>query len=638
MFEYIISFIAPLAYFLFLTATLVQITKRSFGKCLPIGMMLSAFLLFFSQLVFNTFWVGFVIGILFAAAAIPLLMIKRKKWSEFRKSYFTIGFVVFLIIYIGIYVYDLCTGFHAWDEFMHWGMMVKEMTRLDHFYSVDASNLMVHKDYPPIIQLFELFWTKLCGGFSEACVNRALHTFELSLIIPFVAEKILSKKDCLKNVLAGVFGVFSFVLVILLFDITGIINTVYLDYAMALLVVYMLMVIFVSKKITWFEIFTIALSGSFLLLLKQMGLPLYFMVLCFLIGILWLRKGDTVKNWLKSIGYKKIIISVVALIIPLLLWFIWGKLVNGTAQQFELSNISVKEFAKVLIGHGAPWQTETVNNFTTALAQVDISSSYIEISYLQSIVLFIGLMWLVYKIFKGKIEKKEMSLLTVIVVVGSIGYAVAMLMLYTLSFTEIEAPKLASYHRYMDTFAMIMMCLVVFIIVWHSITSGKRGVVYATMIILCLLVSPEAYGLISPNIHRADAPSSAEIDAKKISEIVPEDGKVYLLAQESEIGGGYNFFVQYYGTPIKFSWKSWDPGWDASDDVDAEKYYREVALPEVEKYDYMLVVEATEKFSKKYCEELKICPIKEGDLYKVVLNDDGSFNKYEFVKNIRGEG
>ena len=36
MLDYVISFVAPLAYFLFFNATLVQLTRKSFGKCLPI--------------------------------------------------------------------------------------------------------------------------------------------------------------------------------------------------------------------------------------------------------------------------------------------------------------------------------------------------------------------------------------------------------------------------------------------------------------------------------------------------------------------------------------------------------------------------------------------------------------------------
>lgn len=292
MINYIVSFIVPLAYFLLLTATLVFVTKRSFGKCLPIGMMLSAFLLFFSQLIFNTFTVGFVLGILFALASIVLGLLQRKKWAEFKKSYFTSGMIVFLVIYILVYIYDLNRGFAVWDELSHWGMMVKEMFRLDAFYSADASNLVAHRDYPPIMQLFELFWTKLCGSFGENFVERALHTFELSLFIPFVAEKVAEKKNFWKSVLVGLAAVFAVALTIILFDGHGVFHTIYADYVMAMIVVYLLLTIFVSDKITWFEIASLAFGGGFLLLLKQMGLPLYVMIICGLVGIICLRKKE----------------------------------------------------------------------------------------------------------------------------------------------------------------------------------------------------------------------------------------------------------------------------------------------------------------------------------------------------------
>ena len=115
------------------------ISKRSFGKCIPITLFLTAFSLYISQFLFHTFHIGFFINLLFPVAFILLLFIKYKKkeLTEFKRLFFSNGFYSFIIIYIFIYIFDFYRVFTKWDEFSHWGVMVKEMIRLDKFYSVN---------------------------------------------------------------------------------------------------------------------------------------------------------------------------------------------------------------------------------------------------------------------------------------------------------------------------------------------------------------------------------------------------------------------------------------------------------------------------------------------------------------------
>ena len=101
---------------------------------------------------------------------------------------------------------------------------------------------------------------------------------------------------------------------------------------------------------------------------------------------------------------------------------------------------------------------------------------------------------------------------------------------------------------------------------------------------------------------------------------------------------GLRFFVQYYGNPIRFNWRNWEHEsereWPVDEDTDTNKYYTEVALPDIVKFDYLLVAETEKDFEKKYCNKLKICPLEVGNIYKVILNDDGSFNRFDYVDNI----
>ena len=92
------SFIIPLLYFLLLTGFFVFVFKKSFGKCIPISFFFTALSYFFSQVLFKTFKVGFLVNILLVLLFSILLIIKRndkKALKEFKENYFSLGFKVF---------------------------------------------------------------------------------------------------------------------------------------------------------------------------------------------------------------------------------------------------------------------------------------------------------------------------------------------------------------------------------------------------------------------------------------------------------------------------------------------------------------------------------------------------------------
>ena len=81
---------------------------------------------------------------------------------------FSIGLISFISIYVLYIILDYKRRFTTFDEWYHWGMMVKESLRLDKFYSVAESNLHIHKDYPPFISILEVIFCKFSGGYSES--------------------------------------------------------------------------------------------------------------------------------------------------------------------------------------------------------------------------------------------------------------------------------------------------------------------------------------------------------------------------------------------------------------------------------------------------------------------------------------
>src|SRR5574344_458490 len=134
--------IIPLLYFLLFNGTLTVVFKKKFGECLPLTLVITTLIMFISQLLFKTFNVGFYLNI-FVAVLFPILLgyfkFIAKKKLELKENYFTKGFFIFVLLYLFVMILDFNRTFSQWDELSHWGVMVKEMFRLDKFYSVDAS-------------------------------------------------------------------------------------------------------------------------------------------------------------------------------------------------------------------------------------------------------------------------------------------------------------------------------------------------------------------------------------------------------------------------------------------------------------------------------------------------------------------
>lgn len=616
MIEQIVSFALPLLYLLGSTASLVFLTKRSFGKCLPLAMMGSAFLLFFSQLLFGTFDVGFVVGVVFATASLGLGMWKRKEWGEYKRMLFTSGLVAFLVIYVLVFIYDLARGFAVWDEFSHWGMMLKEMVRLDKFYSVEASNLMVHKDYPPIMQLFELFWIKLCGGFSEAYAERALHTFELSFVVPFIAEKVIRKKAVMKEFLVAICAGALIVCGIIMFDEHIVFHTIYNDYVMAVVVAYLLATALMSDTMTWFEIMVLSVGGGFLLLLKQMGMPLYLMSIVFYIGVTLTRGRKKVEKEKLSLQKKACI--VVALIMPFVWYFVWGRITSGVAKQFSLSDMNMFEFINILRGQGEEWQTLTVQNYMMAIGRTNISTSFILMSYLQGVLTFSVLLWGIYELFKKNLEKRKVIILEVVLVIGAVLYGVAMLLLYTMSFSSYEGLALASFERYMGTYLIIMVVVEVMILVKMATELSRIKTLAVVAVAMVVLTAPAMPLRLRPIIHNNSEMRYANYirDAETINEATGGEGKVFLVAQNTL---GYFYYLQYFATPNKLNneFYAWPVG-----NGDTKNYYNNIIKPEMVKYDYVLFAEINDEYRKDYCEVLKVCPNQNGEIYEIIKAGD----------------
>lgn len=590
------SFIIPLLYFICFTGTLVMFSKKRFSKCLPLSFMISAFTLFFSQIIFKTFNIGIIENIIIAFIFPMVCIIKKiKKDSliQIKELMLNNGIYIFVLLYIGIYIFDFSREFSVWDEFSHWGVMVKEMFRLDSFYSINSSTLMVHKDYPPIISIYELFFAKLSGGYNETYLVRGLHLFEFSLLIPFISKE--DDKKISRIIKALVFIIIVYLLY-LLFDCHGVINTIYTDYFMSMLVAYLLGSIYVNRDIiSPFNLFNVSLGLSFLLLTKQMGLPLYIMIVYYFIVSIVFSKIST------NHPIMKIIIVLVSLILPITFYTGWNNYVDNleVTRQFDLDNI---EFTKL-----EDYQIETYNNYVDATMSRSIISLPLKISYLAfTIIIFVVLALITY-FNRNTINVYKTINLNIALIFGAIGYAAVMLFLYVYFFGNVEGPMLSSYDRYMPTFILISLTTLLIVInrIIDRLGNKKEMIIFGIILGLLLVIqNPKNYIKIIPALKQSET-SIYEKCANDLIKYNVLGSKVFVIAQDSE--GDFQYRIKYYVGNITTNQSNYN--WDNS-----ISYYENIK-DYVNEFDYIYLAQINEEFDDIF--DKVFDEIKPYGLYKI---------------------
>lgn len=593
------SFIIPLLYFIFTTALIVYISKNTFGKCIPITIFLTSFVYFFSQVIFKTFKVGLIINLLFPILFFVIILIKRKNKEEikqFKSNFLSNGFYAFITIFVLIFIFDYNRHFSMWDEFSHWGVMVKEMIRTDNFYSSKLSTLMVHKDYPPIIQLFELFYSTISGGYSEAYVIRAVHLLEFCLLIPFIES--INKNKNKKNVMLKTFLItFIMFLTILFFDQHNVINSIYVDYSMAIIVAYIIsIIIFENNLLSNFNLINLGLGISFLLLTKQIALVFYLMILFFYVINCFIKR-KYLNNYKNILSIIKVIF--ILLIVPLSIWKGWNMYVENlnVEQQFKFSDIKLSKIKGIIYdGEGESWQYHAAHNYIDTIQTGNMTSSKeFKLSYFQCMILTMILIYFVYCYGKELFTKKQCSLLQITLFIGYIGYAFVMLVMYMFSFGDVEGPNLASFDRYMPTY--IILCLVLIIMIFTYIHSYYNNSVKNLIIILAVLIliqTPNEFKKCMPKIS-GNYNMVYEEHANKIKSKIKENSKVFIVAQNTF--GDYQFYVKYYlGTATTNLHYFTLP----VDIEDAESYYNENVKEYMNTFDYIYIASITDEYKKLY--------------------------------------
>lgn len=529
--DIIVSYFFPLFFVLGISLFNSILFKSKFEVVVAFSMLESVIVTY----VFG-FWdlrIGLMCSVVVAILSIPLFIYVRNKGIySLKETFLTDMLWVFIVLYTIVFALNLGKSFYKWDEFSHWGMMAKEMFRLDKYYYVEESVLVHHREYPPFATIMQYIWCKLCGEYKERHLYNAKIMLSLVTFFPVYSWflEISQKEKKLIWRLGKALGLAIFFIIVsnlLTIGEAFYYRTIYTEGVMCAFIFLAVFSIFASVNNRIFYFLNMGFVLTAIVLTKQMGIYFYaFIVLCYFVMKI-VRK----ESLLQLSDF------VVVIGVPTAVWLIWQIVtkVNAPVGQFDSSRFSIENILAIFNGSAPEYRYTTINTFLDAIINQPIISKPINISYLGILIIFPVLLIVCSKL--SKIEETRIRILVVggILEVAAIIYIPVMLVLYLFGFSQGEALGLASYKRYMGAmlYPMLLFIIVSILNVLLKEYSKHKIIIWIGCIGSLFLLIPFSNLKIelTPGVFTENVSSLFHGDSQIIIQNTCEEDRIYFVCQ-----------------------------------------------------------------------------------------------------------
>ena len=515
-----------------------------------------------------------------------------------------------------------------WDEYAHWGQMVKEIIRLDYFYTSESSTLLYHNDYPPAAPLWEALNCILSGGFDGRFVYASLWNLQLACFLP-IFDYVSWKRDqwpsfFIKMALAIVSIILFSVVMVPCFDggAASFWLSFYPDTLLALLFGLGIYITIRLRQARNEGEMVISLAGAaiinaYLLLLKQSALFFSAIILLVAIGVLISMRHRFVSNWKMLFLFGMVGFSC------LLAYGSWKWVLaisDVSGGQFSLTISNCFNLPLILAGEaGEEYQQASTVIFLKALvsrgliAYAPVSLPYFQICL--SIVAITGILAYIWK-------DKALGILAVVEIISAAGYALLMMLMYAFSFNQVDAVNLASYERYMNTCVAGIAAALFLMLISRILDSPSKGWLkglsfVAGSLLVFALVCPAA---LSQFVYTGGFPAgtTCKEDALFLNEKVPQGKTVFVINEGAN--AAETLLIGYYCDGVEVSREvegyvsNADPYWSVD---------RGTLIGLLSDEDYLFVKNIGEEFRERYG-DLFSNQLCNGTLYRIEHATDDS--------------
>lgn len=579
----LISFSAPLA----------LLSRKKIEELLPISIMGIIFVLYLCGL-FGNLSIGFHLILLLSIISLGLFLFlfhrDRKSWTSLL---ITPGLMAFCLLLFIVYWGHQDRVFSEWDEFSHWGLVIKNMFFLDKLGNAPEATTSF-RGYPPAASLFAYFGIKLSGCYNESDAFRSANLFLFILILP-IFKRATWKRP------VHIFVLFLFLLLLPpLFNETAL-TTIYVDTLLGFMFAFVLYEYFTANNLV-LELPFICLPLFSLPLVKSSGTGLA--LIAFI--IIFLDVFFIQNHLSKKLRAFLTVLPLISALAGKFSWDIYLKLTD-TQEAWNTSKLTLPNIISLLLGNAEPYQYNTIHNFIQAFCkdpQYDFGHVF-HFNALWWALLFAALSFLLILCLNSKLRRRYLLCLSS-VEIGFCIYAFSLLLLYLFTFSAYESERLASFVRYLSTFLTGMFAFLIYLFIEFTISKTTFGRNTCYLLLVLILSFSHYPNVLSITIDKEDSISASK-EIRKQHEISPsilekldaDTNRVYLISQGDN---GFNVVIlRYEFTPVYASSPAYSLGPPYYDgDVWTKDYTIEELSEALEDYTHMYIYEADNQFKALY--------------------------------------
>ena len=564
--------------------------------------------------------------VLFVGLTLVFLLIRN---SEFRMQLTKSCYAPSTVAFVSLSLISLYKSkdwvLSQWDEFSHWGLVVKAMYEYSALGPATPVEMVAEK-YPPGIPLFQYFVMDFSSGWREGLLFWATHLIVIAIIVSVLAK---SSYKYLSEIFLKLFVALAASSVFF-----NNFDNIYADPTLALAFGFLLFVAIQASRLDGKWSLVLALTAGFVTLIKPVGI--YFAATAILVNIiatLFTLKFHSIKKFILAF-----IPTLVSLVTVGAVWITWHYYANS------FGNSIVGPIGTLPTGlNNLTNQNEVVTNYIGAFFETYINPSYS--ASLPSVywTVLCGAFFSIWVMLNGhKNIKRNIAIGTTLLIITT-GYFGLILYSYLTVFGPGEAASLASYGRYIGTWYQGLLLAIVFLILAelsfaklfnpvHTETASSEPVNlrrHVSLYLVAFLALTSFSSIMNPIILlRTDqfkglqyrTPFEPVMKAIDVAEI-PKESQVWIIAQHTV---GFEYYVlRYEMIDTKFGTVSWSIG-SPNGDSDIWTDSAQTAQTwsqELRNFDYVVLYSASEGFYTEFGSLFESGIIDTNSVYKVIKTD-----------------
>ena len=470
-----------------IAAVIADMLKNKIDITIPISVMSIVLIIypfgFFQKLSIGV-WIVCAISVIAICYLIVklILSIKNKNFKEFAIRLFTPGIVVYFVLWVIFTLINKWRMLSVWDEFSHWGLVVKNMFIFDS-YATNLETIVIFREYPPFTAIFEYFFLRIKNYYLEGEIIIAMNVLYSSILLP-----VFNKIDWNKNILK-ILIYLPIIFVLPLCMYSNFYTTIYVDPILGIMMAYILYTYFnADDDIVKYISICVGLISLPLIKAAGSGLAIFTLLIIFVDIFIERKPYSHNKKQLKK--YLIIfLIFIACFIIGKYSWDVHLE-VNNTSKTWNTSIITLDNIIKLIKGQGQEYQYIVIKNFINQFIYEPININIGRLTNLHLLLIYViysFYMLSCYKKTDNKIYQRYKKSIFMIILCYLL-YLISLIVLYIFIYTEYEAVRLASYTRYsfvflLGMFTFNMLCIMNYILKYKT----KKSEIIILLIVLCLI-------------------------------------------------------------------------------------------------------------------------------------------------------